>query len=62
VDHEIDVAQVDIAKVDRDLFGVARFVAKALYLSGHVAFPSIRMLYGCYMDGKWMECKGDAPT
>src|SRR3972149_2868627 len=47
LDQQIDVTQAHVAQVDRDLFGVAHFFAKAMNLSGHVHLHP----YGWYMDG-----------
>ena len=47
--HQIDVAQIDVAKVDRDFFGFRRLRPQFVDICGHVSHP----LTIC-MDGIWM--------
>ena len=47
--HEkIDMAQIDISKVDRDLLGVGRLAAKLIDIVGHltILLPSVWMVNG----------------
>src|SRR6476619_83860 len=46
--QEIDVAEVDVTKVDRDLFRLARSVAEPMNLCRHCV---LYHLSGWYMDG-----------
>ena len=48
--HQVDVAEVDIAEVDRDLLGVARPWSQFMYVSGHPLYHP----YTICMDGIWM--------
>src|SRR5262249_126355 len=54
--QQIDVAKVDVAEVDRDLFRLARSVAESVNLGGHQCPPpSIWMVYGWLMlSFKWV--------
>src|SRR4029079_12785554 len=51
LDQQIDMAEVDIAEIDGDLFGLTRFVPQSNDLGGHYLTPSIWMIYGWLMDG-----------
>jgi hypothetical protein len=48
LDQEIDVTEVDKAKIDCDLFAVRHFRAKLVNLFRHIAIPlpSVRMVNG----------------
>src|SRR3990170_1857783 len=46
--QQIDVAEVDVTQVDRDLFGFARSIAEPVNFGGH---RPILHLYRWYMDG-----------
>jgi hypothetical protein len=51
--HQIDLTEVDIAKVDRDFLGVGDLWAQLAYIVGHNGnphLPSVRMAQGWYMD------------
>lgn len=46
--HQLDVTEVDVAKVERDFLGIRPFGAQFCYVSGHlktIYFPSIGMVY-----------------
>jgi hypothetical protein len=47
--HQIDMAEVDIAKIDRDFFSLRRLRPKFVNVFDH-CYPSIYHLSGCYMD------------
>src|SRR5512141_1131627 len=57
--QQIDVAEVDVTKVDRDLFRLARFVAEPMNLCRHCV---LHHLSGWYMDGRWTPFNGLAPS
>jgi phasin len=46
--QEVDVAEVDIAEIDRDLLAISRFRPELVYLTGHftIHIPSIWMVCG----------------
>lgn len=51
--HQVDLTEIDIAKVDRDFLGVGHSWARLRHVTGHNVnpiLPSIWMLYGWYMD------------
>lgn len=48
MNKEIDVAQVDIAKIDRDLFTVRGFRPKFVDVTRHINHPIT-----IYLDGNW---------
>ena len=52
--QQIDMAEVDVTEVDRDLFRFAGFVAKAMNLGGR----GILHLSGWYMDVARMVSRG----
>ena len=52
--HQIDVAQVDIAKIDRDFFGFSGLRSEFADISGHGHFHP----YTICMDGIWMSKDG----
>src|SRR6187551_2961501 len=52
--QQIDMAEVDVTEVKCDFFRFARFVAKAMNLSGH----GILHLSGWYMDVQRMVSRG----
>ena len=49
LDEEIDMAEVNIAEVDRDLFAIGSLRSKFVYVGRHSRHP----ITIC-MDGKWM--------
>src|SRR4029079_7844150 len=51
LDQQIDMAEVDIAQIAGDLFGLTRFVPQSNDLGSHYLPPSIWMIYGWLMDG-----------
>ena len=51
--HEIDVTEVDIAKVDRDLLGIGGPGSQLAHIIGHESIH-ICHPFGWYMDVKWM--------
>src|SRR5260370_6462666 len=49
--HEIDVTEVDIAEVDRDLLGIRGLGSQLAYaISHHSTLPSSGMVFGSHMD------------
>jgi hypothetical protein len=46
--EQIDVAEVDVTKVDCDLFGFARSIAKPVNFTHFPRTPSTWMLTGCW--------------
>src|SRR5947209_1399955 len=48
LDHQVDMPEVDVAEVDRDLFGVAALWAKFMHSCCHVHHPNAIQL-----DGTW---------
>src|SRR5579872_1603492 len=55
--HQVDVAEIHVAEIDRDLFGVARLGPQLMHIFRHFS-PSIEHLYGWYMDGDKVGVKG----
>src|SRR3954447_1132972 len=53
LDQKIDVTQVDVAEVDRDLLGVGRLAAELVDVVGHftILSPSIWMVIGAAAPG-----------
>jgi hypothetical protein len=60
LNHQIDVAKVDIAKIDRDFFCFRRLGSKFPYVIHHHP-PSINHLIGWHMDVPLDAFKGAAP-
>ena len=56
--QEVDVAQVDITQVDRDLLRVACLRAQLMNITGHRGSP--KHPSGWYMDGSGRMFKGQA--
>jgi hypothetical protein len=54
LNQQIDVAEVDVTKVDRDLFRLARSVAEPMNFGGHYV---LNHLFGWYMDGVTLRFK-----
>ena len=50
LDHQIDMAKIDVAEIDRDLFAVTWLRSELIYVLCHVQ-PSLYNLYGWYRDG-----------
>jgi hypothetical protein len=45
-DHQIDMAKIDVAEIDRDLFGIARLWPKLMHILCHLFHP-----YDIHTDG-----------
>ena len=54
--HEIDLTEVDIAKIDRDLLGIGGPGSQLAHIIGHQAHPFLAIQW----DGIWMSngCSG----
>jgi len=48
--HQVDVTEVDEAKIDRDLFAVGGLWPEFADIADHVCLPSIHHLHGWYME------------
>src|SRR5271170_918972 len=55
--HQVDVAKIDVAEIDRDLFIVTRFRPQLMYIFRH-CLPSTIHPYGWYMDGRRSSSRG----
>ena len=55
---QIDVAEVDVTEIDRDLFRFARSVAEPMNFGGHHV---LHHLYGWYMDGTFSGSRAEVP-
>jgi hypothetical protein len=51
--QEVDVTEIDIAEIDRDLLAISHFRPKLMYLAGHFYHP-----YTIHMDGIWRKQSG----
>ena len=54
--HQVDVAKIDVAEIDRDLFTVTRFRSQLMHIFRHTYHP-----YNIHMDGirmAWIAVKG----
>src|ERR1700756_2695889 len=47
--HEVDLTEVNVTEIDRDLLAVSRFWAELMHIRSHVDHP-----FAIYLDGIWM--------
>jgi hypothetical protein len=47
--HEVDLPEVNVTEIDRDLLAVSRFWAELMHNRSHVYHPN-----AIYLDGRWM--------
>jgi hypothetical protein len=50
--HEVDLAEVNVTEIDRDLLAVSRFWAELMHIRDHALHP-----YTIYWDGIWMAAR-----
>src|SRR5690606_17990257 len=50
--HQVDLAEVDVTEVDRDLLGIAGLRSQLMYVPCHRSFPSIRHPLGWQVEDK----------
>ena len=59
--HQVDVAEVDVAEIDRDLFGVTRLGSQLMHIFCHVYHPLNICIDGT-MDGERPPSRGTFAT